>query len=151
MDTLITIAIGADHRGYEHKLSIISSLSEYKWFDIGTDTLERTDYPLYAYKVCKKIQQRECLYGVLLCATGVGMAIAANRFKEIYAALAWNEEVARRSKEEDSSNVLIIPSDYVSRQQTLEMVKTWITASPKPGRYQERLDMINQWGGVIIE
>jgi ribose 5-phosphate isomerase B len=85
-------------------------------------------------------------YGVLLCGTGVGMAIAANRFKGIFAAVAWNEAVARASKEDDNANVLVLPADDLSEEQTLRIVSAWLGAHFKEGRYRERVAQIDRLG-----
>jgi len=99
------IAIGADHNGFAAKKYIQQQLPDIDWLDVGTFNEERTDYPIFAKKVSKAILNGEAQEGVLLCGTGVGMAIAANRFPGIYAGLAWNEEIARLSKEDDNVNI----------------------------------------------
>ena len=80
----------------------------------------------------------------MLCATGVGMAIAANRFPNIYAGLAWNEEIARLSKEDDNVNVLVLPSDFVSNEQMIAMTRAWLSAQFNEGRYAKRIAMIDE-------
>ena len=138
------ICIGADHRGYELKNFLIQTLTDYSWIDEGTHTSERTDYPMYAHKVCKALGEGKAPYGILICGSGVGMAIAANRFRGIYAALCWNEGVARLAREDDGTNVLILPSDFVTHVQALSIFQAWITARFKDGRYQERLELIDK-------
>lgn len=143
----LIIGIGADHRGYEMKefLKQYDALndSSITWHDVGAFSDERSDYPQFAKDVSKKIQNNEIDYGILLCGTGVGMAIAANRFSDIYAALVWNEDVAQRSKEEDNANVLVLPADYINKINALEMVKVWLKAEFKNGRYAKRIAQIN--------
>ena len=101
----ITIAIGADHRGFAMKeylkQNCIIPNYAFTWIDVGADSDTRSDYPIFAIRVAKYIQEKNAFYGILLCGTGIGMAIAANRFKGIYAGLAWNEESARLAKEDD--------------------------------------------------
>ena len=113
------------------------------WIDVGAFNEERSDYPLFAQLVCKEIVQGNAKFGVLVCGTGVGMAIAANRFRGIYAALAWNEHVARLSKEDDNANVLVLPSDFVSPEESIAMIRAWLSAKFQAGRYQQRLAMID--------
>ena len=115
------------------------------WIDVGTDNQDRTDYPLFAEKVIKTIQSGEAQLGILLCGTGIGMAIAANRFKNMRAGVVWNEAIARRVKEEDNVNVLVLPSDFVDNELAVKICNAWLAATFKGGRYQERLDMINQF------
>ena len=88
----------------------------------------------------------EC--GVLLCGSGVGMAIAANRFMHIYAALVWNCETAARAKEEDNANILVLPADYITPVQACNMVEAWLNAQFLHDRYQKRIDQIDAWKGL---
>jgi ribose 5-phosphate isomerase B len=143
----IRIVLGADHRGYALKefLKQQQTIAHYtiSWFDVGTHSQERTDYPLFAQSACKVMLEGIADYGILLCGTGVGMAIAANRFKGIYAGLVWNTEIARLSKEDDNTNILVLPSDYMHNEQALEILHVWLKAEFKQGRYQERITMID--------
>ena len=139
----MNIAIGADHRGYALKQAIQTELALITWHDMGTHSLERSDYPLYAHAVVKELLTGKVAAGVLICGTGVGMSIAANRHTGIYAALVWSVEIARRAKEEDYANVLVIPADYVTSAQAVEMIKAWLKAQHKEGRYKERIISID--------
>ena len=138
------ICIGADHRGYELKKFLIDALPDYDWCDVGTHSSERTDYPIYARYVCTALIEGKAQYGVLICGSGEGMAIAANRFKGIYAALCWNKEIACIARQDDGTNVLALPSDFITQDQALVIFKAWIGAQFKGGRYQERLALIDQ-------
>ena len=143
------IAIGADHKGFAQKELIKKSLNtSIDWIDVGTFDTQRTDYPIFAQKVAQLIQKKEVHAGVLLCATGIGMAIAANRFSNIYAGLVWNKEIAMLAKEDDNVNVLVIPSSFVSDDQLIPIITSWLDAQFKGERYQQRLDIINKWGGL---
>ena len=82
--------------------------------------------------------------GILLCGSGIGMVIAANRFKGIYAALCWNEAIARVAREDDGSNLLVLPSDFVHEDDAVALVQVWLKAAFKGGRYQVRLDMLDR-------
>lgn len=139
----MNIAIGADHRGYALKQEIQKLMPELGWHDCGTSSPEITDYPLYAHAVVRAVLTKTATQGVLLCGTGVGMAIAANRHPGIYAALVWNADVAKRAKEEDYANILVMPSDYVTAQQAVTMIKAWLNAESKEGRYKERVIAID--------
>ncbi|HLJ31599.1 MAG TPA: RpiB/LacA/LacB family sugar-phosphate isomerase [Candidatus Babeliales bacterium] len=138
------IAIGTDHRGFLHKEYIKQHMRNIEWIDVGTYDQERTDYPLFADKVVKLMLFEGIEAGVLLCASGGGMAIAANRYKYIYAVVAWNVEIARQSKQEDNANVLVIPSDFVSCEDTVAMIQEWLGQEFKDGRYGERIAMIDK-------
>jgi len=137
------ISIGADHRGYALKQNIIQHFTQLQWEDVGTHSAERTDYPLFAQQVCKNILTRRTEAGILLCGSGNGVAIAANRFKGIYAALCWTPILAQRAKEHDGANVLVLPADYISMQDAYACVQAWLSASFLGGRYQNRLDMLD--------
>lgn len=137
------IVIGTDHKGFLAKEFLKQQLSDIEWLDVGTFDEERTDYPIFAKKVAQAILDGQAQQGVLLCGTGVGMAIAANRFSGIYAGLVWNEEIARLAKEDDNVNVLVLPADFLSNEQMDAMVRAWLSAQFNEGRYAERIAMID--------
>lgn len=139
-----TIAIGADHRGFLHKEYIKKHIPHIDWIDVGTDNEERTDYPIFSDKVVQLMCNDQVQYGVLICGTGGGMAIAANRYEKIYAVVAWNQEVASRCKQEDNANILVIPSDYVSYDDVVVMVSVWLAQEFKGDRYAQRIAMIDK-------
>ncbi len=137
------LAIGADHRGFAFKEFLVQqhTIAErvVQWIDVGTDQAIQTDYPHYAVKVTKKILAGEADGGILLCGTGIGMSMAANRFKRIYAALVWNATLAKRAREEDAANVLVMPADYLDQQEMLAIVGVWLTTDFLGEHYQNRL------------
>lgn len=144
------IVIAADHRGYALKeyLKTVTQLSgnnnfSISWIDVGAFTPERSDYPIFAHAVIEKMHQESIDLAVLLCASGNGMAIAANRFKGIFACVAWNKHVAASAKEDDNCNVLVIPADYVIQKEIIFIIYFWLDAQFKGGRYQQRLDLID--------
>ena len=111
----MTLVIGADHRGFELKKHIMGvthvGSTQMSWLDVGAFTPERSDYPEFAIAACHALQAGKAGGGILLCGTGAGMAIAANRFEGIFAALVWTVELAVLSKTHDNANVLVLPSD----------------------------------------
>jgi len=143
------VAIGADHRGFVLKEFLVSQHRvrdhALSWIDVGTHTNAATDYPQYAFKVAQKVRAGEVERGILLCGTGIGMSIAANRFKKIYAALVWNTELAKRAREEDGANILVLPADYLSQEQVLEIVSVWLSGSFLGGHYQKRLHEVDMF------
>jgi ribose 5-phosphate isomerase B len=149
---MLKIAIGSDHRGYLHKAVIQQGVTfetkRIEWIDVGCFSAERTDYPPFAYDVVQAMKSKRADVGILLCGSGVGMAIAANRFDTIYAAVVWDKQTAARSKEEDNANILSLPADYITPEQAVEMVIVWLNAEFLGDRYQKRLEMINKWGGL---
>lgn len=138
------IAIGADHGGFKLKEAIKKYFDEkeIKYIDYGTDSEERTDYPIFAEKVAKSIQNNTCNQAILLCRSGAGMTIAANKFKGIRAALCYNEEIAKASKADDDINVLVLPSEYITISEAVVIVRRWFATEFKGDRYLERLQMI---------
>ncbi len=145
-----TIAIGADHRGFAHKEYLKKMVApvgmKISWIDVGAFNSDRSDYPLFARAACQELLAGRAQRAILICGSGVGMAIAANRFKGIYAALAWNEEVARVSREDDDTNVLALPSDFVTAEQSVTIVHAWLQAEFRGGRYQERVALLDTLG-----
>ncbi len=139
------IAIGSDHGGYKLKEEIKKYLDEIgiEYKDFGTDSEERTDYPIYAKKVAEAIVNKECDKGILLCKSGCGMAIVANKFKGIRAGLIVNEKEARFAKADDDINVITISGNNTSIAEAVKIIRMWIGTEFKGGRYQERIEMIN--------
>ena len=125
------IAVGADHRGFAMKAHLQDTLAKHdgssiEWVDVGCMNDQYCDYPIYAMEVAKLMRDGAVDHGILICATGIGMDITANRFSGIYAGLAWNSEVARLAREHDNVNVLVLPSDFVSNDQAVAMIQAWL-------------------------
>lgn len=140
------IALGCDHGGYKLKEEIMKYLDEngIEYKDFGTYSEERTDYPIYAKKAALAIQSGECDRAILCCRSGHGMAIAANKFKGIRAADIHNEEAARFAKADDNINVLTLGGDYLTVSEAVCIVRVWLATEFKQGRYQERIQMIEE-------
>ena len=140
------IAIGSDHGGYKLKEEIKRYLDEKEigYEDCGTNSEERTDYPIYAEKVARKIVNKECDRGILLCRSGAGMAVVANKFKGIRAANIHEEEEAKFAKADDDINVITLGGDYLTVNQAICIIRNWLGTEFKGGRYKERLDMIKE-------
>lgn len=137
------IAISADHRGFLLKQYLMNECKDIQWTDYGSYTSERTDYPLFVPPVIKALKTGLVEYGILICGTGIGMAIAANRYKNIYAGVVWNADLARLSKEDDNVNILVLPADFITQDEAFLCVTSWLTASFKKGRYQDRLLLVD--------
>lgn len=138
------LAIGADHRGFLHKEFIKSNMPDIDWVDVGTDNEERTDYPLFSDKVIDLMSAGTVERAILLCGTGCGMAIAANRYTNIYAAVVWNAEVARRCRQEDNVNVLVLACDFITYDEAVIIIQEWLAQEFKGGRYAQRIAMIDK-------
>jgi ribose 5-phosphate isomerase B len=149
---MLKIAIGTDHRGYDHKNVIQQGVSleqkHIEWLDVGCFSKERTDYPHYAFEVVELIKNKKADLGILLCGTGIGMAMAANRFEGMRAGVVWDVVTAQRAKEEDNVNILTLPADFLTPEQAVQLVMIWLNAQFKGDRYQKRIEMINKWSGL---
>jgi len=141
----VRIAIGTDHRGFAHKEFIKQNLPEITWSDVGCFSAERCDYPPFAKKVVELLQQRKVDVGILLCGSGIGMVIAANRFEGMRAGVVWNQEIAMMAKADDNVNILVLPADFVTQEDAVKCIKSWLQAKFKGGRYEERLAMIEKF------
>ena len=140
------IAIGADHGGYKLKEEIKKYFDEkeIEYKDFGTDSEERTDYPIYAKKVAESIQSKECDLGILVCRSGYGMTVVANKFKGIRAPNIFNEESAKFAKADDDINVITLGGDYLSTNESICIIRNFLGAEFKTGRYEERLKMVKE-------
>lgn len=140
------IAIGADHGGYALKEEVKKYLEEkeLEYKDFGTYSDERTDYPIYAKKVAEAIQNKECDRGILICRTGFGMAIVANKFRGIRCAACYDESTVKQAKEHSNINILALPADYTNISKAVAMIRVWLGSEPLEGRYQDRLHMIEE-------
>lgn len=145
------IIIATDHRGFALKeylktvptVSSDTTIFSISWVDVGAFTAERSDYPVFAQQAIKKMHEEVVDGAVLLCGSGNGMAIAANRFKGVFACVAWNPQIAQQAKEDDNCNVLVIPADYVTQKEIIFIISFWLNAQFKGGRYAERLALLD--------
>jgi ribose 5-phosphate isomerase B len=140
------IPIGADHAGFALKERLVDELRRlgYEPLDLGTHSTESTDYPDYAHEVAARVEHHDAQRGVLLCGTGLGMAYAANRHPGVRAAVVWTPEVARLAREHNDANVLILPARFVSPEDGVEILKTWLATDFAGGRHARRIAKIDR-------
>lgn len=140
------IAIGADHGGFELKEEIKKYLDEkeIEYKDYGTYSEERTDYPVFGKQVIKAVQSKEAEKGILICGTGFGMTILANKFKGIRCASCWNEEVAKLLKAHNNANIIALPGRFINVSQGVAILRAWLGTEFMGGRHEERLQMIEE-------
>ena len=138
------VVIGADHAGYEDKEKIKKQFDEMgiEYEDVGTNSTESVDYPVYAQKVAEKVANGEGELGILVCGSGNGMQIAANKIHGIRAALAWNEETARLARQHNNANVLSVPARMISFEEVSKVIKAFLEADFEGGRHARRVDEI---------
>ena len=134
------IFIASDHAGYEMK----TKLSKYfnSFIDLGTNSFESVDYPDFAHKLSSEVLKNEGSLGILICGTGVGMSIAANRSKGIRAGLVNSVEVARLIRQHNDANVLVIPGRFMETKEAINCVKTFIETQFEAGRHKQRIEKI---------
>lgn len=138
------IAIGADHRGYAVKELLKKHFSENQFIDVGAFSEKRSDYPKFAHDATQLVQEKKAARAILLCGSGIGMAIVANRYKHIYAGVVWNRKIAKQSREHDNSNVLVLPCDYTESFDPIELTNIWLTTKFLGARYKKRITMIDE-------
>ena len=140
------IALAADHAGFEEKEKIKKTLDEIgvEYTDMGTNSTESVDYPDYARKVGEAVADGEYDQGLLVCGSGTGMAIAANKVPGIRAAVAWNEEIARLARQHNNANVLSLAARYTTDEENQKIVKAWFAADFEGGRHERRVEKIEQ-------
>lgn len=142
----LKIALGADHAGYEYKDKLISYLTEngYSCVDCGTNGPESVDYPIYASKVCELVRSKECDFGILVCGTGIGMSIAANKHRGIRAALCNEPESTAMTRHHNNSNVLCLGARMISFETALELTNVFISTEFDGGRHERRIEMLDK-------
>jgi len=140
------IAIGCDHGGYELKLAVIEHLKSkgYEVKDFGCYSSDSVDYPDYAYPVAKAVANGEAEKGILICGTGIGMSIAANKVKGIRCALCSDTFSAHATREHNDSNILALGARVVGLNLALDIVDTWIGAEFTGGRHSNRIEKITK-------
>jgi len=140
------IVIGSDHGGLNLKTALKSYLTrrEIQVSDAGTDNDVSVDYPMFGLKVAETVANGSIERGILICGTGIGMSIAANKIPGIRAALVTDAFMARMAKEHNNANILVLGGRVLDEQKACDLVGAWLDASFEGGRHQGRLDMISE-------
>ncbi|MHB1297598.1 MAG: ribose 5-phosphate isomerase B [Gemmatimonadaceae bacterium] len=138
------IPIASDHAGYELKRHLGAALEKlgYEVEDLGTHSPASTDYADFAHPLAEKVEHGEVKRGVLLCGTGLGMSYAANRHHGVRAAVAWSPEIAELSRKHNDSNVLVLPARFLSEEDGVQILKTWLETEFEGGRHERRVQKI---------
>jgi len=141
------IAIACDHRGYKMKEEILKYFKDHEleYKDYGTFSEERMDYPEKAKEVAEAIQRGDAEKGILICGTGLGMSIAANKFKGIRCTVCYSEEVARYAKTHNDSNILALGAEVNTVSQVIEIIRVWLAAEFEGERHKRRIEMIKEF------
>ena len=137
-----TIFIASDHAGFDLKKQILNTVKA-KLIDLGANTEESVDYPDYAKKLVSKIKTTENSKGILICGSGIGMSIAANRDRNIRAGLAFEPEIAQLMREHNDANVLVLPAKFMNVQDVLKCIENFLTTNFAGGRHQNRVKKLS--------
>lgn len=139
------VAIGCDHAGFQLKEFVVSFLEgkEIKFEDFGVYSTGSADYPDFAHPVAKAVESDNYAFGILLCGSGNGVAITANKHQNIRAALCWDDEIASLARKHNNANILCIPARFVSEIVAQEMTEVFMSTAFEGGRHQNRVEKIN--------
>ena len=138
------VLIASDHAGFKLKKKLIEELQgEIKFEDLGPFSENSVDYPDYAKKLSKKIDLKNDLIGVLICGSGIGMSIVANRFKNVRAALCMNNKMSILARQHNNANILVLGSRLISEQEAIKCLLVFLKTNYEGGRHQARLDKFN--------
>jgi ribose 5-phosphate isomerase B len=139
------IPIGADHAGFNLKGKIIQFLESkgYKVQDFGCFSEESIDYPDFAHPVAEMVEENTGMLGILICGSGNGINMTANKHKGIRSALCWNAEIAELARQHNDANIVALPARFISEQEALEIVETFLGTAFEGGRHQRRIDKIS--------
>jgi ribose 5-phosphate isomerase B len=140
-----TIGIAGDHAGYYYKEKIKEHLTSkgYEVKDFGPFSVESADYPDFVHPLSTSVESGECAFGILICGTGNGVAITANKHQGIRASLCWDRDLAALSREHNNANVLCLAARFVGYELAESMVDTFISTDFEGGRHQRRVDKIS--------
>lgn len=138
------ISIGNDHAGPDYKKAIVKylELNEHTIINHGTDTFESVDYPDFGHPVAYDVESGKAQFGIVICGSGNGIAMTANKHQSVRCALCWTKEIAALARQHNDANVISIPARYTSIEQVVEMVHTFLTTKFEGGRHNRRVQKI---------
>lgn len=145
MKEIKTIAVGCDHAGFPYKKLVQKVAKELQLdlLDYGTESTDSVDYPDFIHPLATSILEEKADLGIIICGSGNGVAMTANKHAGIRAAICWNAELASLSRQHNNANVLSIPARFVSEELATEMIKTFLGTTFEGGRHQRRVNKIN--------
>lgn len=143
-DLSLPVAIGCDHAGFEYKEAIISFLDgkNVSWKDFGTHSADSVDYPDFAHPVANEVEQKKAAFGILICGSGNGVAITANKHQHIRAAICWGEELAELARKHNDANIICIPARFVREDIVEKMLDIFLHTDFEGGRHGNRVSKI---------
>lgn len=138
------IYIGSDHAGVDLKTCVKERFGgRFEFNDLGTFTSESVDYPDFAHPVAENVLKDNGSFGILICGTGNGMAITANKHAGIRAALCWSPDIAALARQHNNANIIVLPARFISPETAIETLEAFFSAKFEGGRHQRRIDKIN--------
>lgn len=139
------IAISNDHAGPEYKFAIVKMLEKngHEVTNYGTDSSESVDYPDFGHAVAKDVNDVKVDFGIIICGSGNGIAMSANKHQNVRAALCWTKEIASLARQHNDANIISIPARFTSIQQAIEMVETFLNTNFEAGRHLNRVNKIS--------
>lgn len=138
------VIIASDHAGFDLKEAIKTHFStDFEWDDLGTFSSESVDYPDFAHPLADKISKDNHLFGVLICGTGNGVAMTANKHANVRAALSWNPEIAILARQHNNANVLVLPARFITPETAFSLVSAFFNTPFEGGRHEKRVNKIN--------
>ena len=138
------IAIASDHAGLPMKSRLIELIDGFEFEDLGTHSMDSVDYPDFADLVAKSITDDPERFGVLICGSGQGMAIRANKFKNIRAALCWSPEIASLARQHNNANILVLPGRFLEEPTAVEIFRAFFCTEFEGGRHQRRVEKLSK-------
>ncbi len=138
------LAIGNDHAGTEYKFSVLELLKErgIEVINHGTDSEESVDYPDFIHPVAEDVEKGKVDFGIIICGSGNGASMTANKHQNVRSALCWTKEITALARQHNNANILSLPARFISKPQALEMVKTFLDTPFEGGRHQNRVNKI---------
>jgi len=138
------ISIGNDHAGTEYKLAIVGLLKSMsiEVINHGTDGSDSVDFPYFIHPVAIDVESNRADWGIIICGSGNGASMTANKHRAVRAALCWNREIVELAREHNNANILSLPARFISLNQALDMVKTFLNTKFEGGRHERRIEKI---------
>lgn len=137
----MTISIGNDHAGTDYKKAIVKHLEAkgYEVHNYGTDSEDSVDYPDFVHPVAKDVESKKVDFGIIICGSGNGANMTANKHQGVRSALCWTKEIVALARQHNDANILSIPARYTAEQQAIEMVDTFLNTAFEGGRHEKRV------------
>jgi ribose 5-phosphate isomerase B len=144
-EKITKISLGCDHAGFRLKETVKNNLGKkgYEIVDFGTFSEESTDYPDYAHHVAHAVETGINDFGILICGSGNGVCMTANKHRDVRAALCWNVEIASLSRKHNNANILCLPARFITAEQAMDIIETFLNTDFEGGRHERRVNKIN--------